>query len=80
MSVLLVACCYWRRANDWGAIGAIVCGAACPIAFLVLEKVPATKAFAASVGGNLSGLAGFVLAAAAMIVGSLAKPARKVSA
>jgi len=39
ISVLLVACCYWKRANSWGAAGAIICGAIIPVAYLVLEQV-----------------------------------------
>ncbi len=38
MSVLLVACCYWRGANNWGAIAAIVVGAALPVIGLALNK------------------------------------------
>ncbi|MCY2927272.1 MAG: hypothetical protein NT031_17930, partial [Planctomycetota bacterium] len=38
MSVLLVACCYWKRANNWGAAAAILVGAVIPVAFLVLER------------------------------------------
>ncbi|MBM4091568.1 MAG: hypothetical protein FJ276_19390, partial [Planctomycetes bacterium] len=47
MSVLLIACCYWRRANNWGAIAAIVIGAALPVLDLSLNlfvKVPALDA------------------------------------
>lgn len=43
MSILLIACCYWRRANNWGAIAAIVIGAVLPAAALSLNlfvKVP----------------------------------------
>ena len=43
MSVLLIACCYWRRANNWGAIAAIIVGAALPVLTLSLNmfvKVP----------------------------------------
>lgn len=40
MSVLLVACCYWKGANSWGAAGAIIFGAMIPIAFLVMEQIP----------------------------------------
>ena len=32
MSMLLIACCYWKRANNWGALGAIIVGAVVPIA------------------------------------------------
>jgi len=38
MSVLLIAACYWKRANNWGAYAAIVVGAAVPVLFLFLEK------------------------------------------
>lgn len=38
MSVLLIACCYWRRANNWGAIAAIVVGATLPVLTLALNK------------------------------------------
>lgn len=31
MSVLLIACCYWKRANDWGAIAAMIVGAVLPV-------------------------------------------------
>jgi len=44
MTVLLVACCYWKRANNWGAIAAIVVGATLPVLALSLDlfvKVPA---------------------------------------
>lgn len=74
MSVLLVACCYWKRANNWGAAGAIFCGAFFPIAFLITQKVPTTAALANSIGPHYSGIAAYVLAAAAMVVGSLLKP------
>jgi len=43
ISVLLIACCYWKRANDWGAAAAIIFSAIIPVAYLVLEqawKVP----------------------------------------
>ncbi len=74
MSVLLIACCYWKRANSWGATAAIIVGAIIPIASLVLEQVPATAAFAQSVGRNRFGLAAYVGTALAMIIGSLLKP------
>ncbi len=38
MSVLLIACCYWKRANSWGAGPAIIIGAALPITYLILEQ------------------------------------------
>ncbi len=74
MSVLLVACCYWKRANSWGAAGAIFCGAFFPVAFLILQKVPATAEIANRIGPHYSGIAAYILAATAMVVGSLLKP------
>jgi SSS family solute:Na+ symporter len=74
MSVLLIACCYWSRANDWGALGAIVLGAAVPITHLAMEKIPGTAALAASIGKDQAGIAAFVAAALGMIAGSLLKP------
>ncbi len=38
MATLLIAGCYWKRANSWGAYAAIFCGAAIPVLFLILEK------------------------------------------
>jgi SSS family solute:Na+ symporter len=75
MSTLLIACCYWRRANNWGAAGAILLGAAFPVGFLVLQQLPATKEFAEWVGPYYSGISAYVAAWAGMIVGSLIKPA-----
>lgn len=74
MSVLLVACCYWPRANNWGALGAIVLGAAVPTLHLTCEKLPATAAWAAAVGKDQAGIAAFVAAALGMVAGSLLKP------
>jgi SSS family solute:Na+ symporter len=73
MATLLIACCYWPRANSWGACGAIVVGAAAPIAHLVCQKLPDTAAFAERYA-NEWGIATYVACAAAMIVGSLLKP------
>jgi len=75
LSTLLVACCYWKPANATGAVAAIAAGSTCPIAYLVLEQLPATQGLAASIGPYWSGLAAYVLAAAAMMVGSLARRA-----
>jgi len=77
MSVLLIACCYWKRANNWGALGGILLGALVPVAHLTLEKLPSTAAWAASVGKDIAGLAAFAAAALGMIAGSLLKPAPK---
>jgi len=76
MSVLLVACCYWKRANSWGAAGAIIFGAVIPSLYLVLEQLPATsEPVKRLIGPYYSGIATYVIAALAMVIGSLLKPA-----
>ncbi len=74
ISVLLIACCYWSRANSWGAAGSIIVSAAIPVAYLVMEQLPATVALAKSIGPYYSGIATYLLSGLAMIVGSLLKP------
>jgi SSS family solute:Na+ symporter len=74
MTVLLIACCYWPRANNRGAAAAIICGAVVPIGYLVIEQVPATKPLAGKIGPYYSGIATYALVAVAMVVGSLSKP------
>lgn len=74
ISVLLISVCYWKRANNWGAIGSIIFSAAIPVLFLVLEKTPATREFAKQIGPYYSGIAAYVCSAGAMIIFSLLKP------
>lgn len=77
MSVLLVACCYWKRANSWGAAGAIIMGAVMPISYLVFEQIPATQhLFKHTIGSSVWGILTYVSAAVAMVAGSLLKPKR----
>jgi SSS family solute:Na+ symporter len=73
ITTLLIACCYWRGANNWGAIGAILIGALIPLAFLVLQQLPATQPLARQIGPYYSGIAAYVGAGLAMIVGSRLK-------
>ncbi|MCX7886262.1 MAG: sodium:solute symporter family protein [Verrucomicrobiae bacterium] len=73
MSTLLVACCYWRRANNWGAIAANVVGAVMPVSTLILQKIgPWTVWFTNN--ATLWNIGAFVFSWVAMIVGSLLKP------
>jgi SSS family solute:Na+ symporter len=74
ISVLLIAVCYWRRANNWGAAAAIFVSAVIPITYLVIEQVPSTAGLAKSIGPYYSGIATYLLSGAAMVVGSLLKP------
>lgn len=79
MSVLLVACCYWKRANSWGAAAAITVGALVPLSFLTLQKLEGTREWVASVGPNWTGLIAYGATTLAMIVGSLLKPQQQES-
>jgi SSS family solute:Na+ symporter len=78
ISVLLIACCYWPRANSWGAAASIFVSAVIPITYLVMEQLPATAAFAKSIGPYYSGIATYVLSGAAMVIGSALKPGNHV--
>ncbi|HXJ74381.1 MAG TPA: hypothetical protein VNM37_16140, partial [Candidatus Dormibacteraeota bacterium] len=79
MTTLVIACCYWKRANNWGAAAAIVIGAVVPVGYLLLEQLPATKDLAKRIGPYYSGIATYLLVALGMVVGSLLKPAAGVS-
>lgn len=71
MSVLLIACCYWKKANNWGAGGAIFLGAVIPVAYLTMQKV--NPGLADAIGPYYSGIATYAAAAVGMIVLSLLK-------
>jgi SSS family solute:Na+ symporter len=74
ISTLLIACCYWKRANSWGAGASIFVSAVIPVTYLVMEQLPGTAATAKAIGPYYSGIATYLLSGAAMIVGSLLKP------
>ncbi|HEY6215448.1 MAG TPA: sodium:solute symporter family protein [Pyrinomonadaceae bacterium] len=74
ISVLLIACCYWPRANSWGAAASIFVSAVIPVSYLVMEQVPSTASLAKSIGPYYSGIATYLLSGAAMILGSSLKP------
>ena len=80
MSVLLIACCYWKRANDWGAAGAIIFGAAIPVAFLILEKLPDTSFLSRPPWPYYTGIAAYVMAGLAMFIGSIIRDSHLFSA
>ncbi len=67
---LLVGALYWRGANSWGAIAAIVLGACGPLTFLVINAIVG-KGSPYRIAGEVAGLAAFGLAFAGMIAGSL---------
>jgi solute:Na+ symporter, SSS family len=77
ISVLLIACCYWRRANSWGAAASIVVSALIPAAYLVLEQIDSTAQLAKDIGPYYSGIAAYICSGLAMVIGSLLKPGEK---
>lgn len=79
ISVLLISCSYWKKANSWGATAAIIFGALIPVLFLVMEQVEATAGLAKKIGPYYSGIATYLIVAVAMIVGSLLKPKKRAS-
>ena len=76
ISVLLIACCYWRKANTWGAAASIIVSAVIPVSYLVMEQLPSTVTLAKSIGPYYSGIATYLLSGAAMVIGSALKPQR----
>lgn len=70
VSTLLIAACYWKKANTWGAYAAIVVGSATPLLFLIMQQIPVTTELAKSIGPYYSGIAAFAFAWIAMIIGS----------
>jgi len=74
ISVILIATCYWKRANSWGAAASIIVSAGLPVAYLIMEQIDGTKDLAKEIGPYYSGIATYVLSALAMVVGSLVKP------
>ncbi len=87
MSIMLIACCYWRRANSWGAVAAIILGAACPITALavnMLVKVPGADGIPLGwakvhIGDSWINIGTYAIVAVAMVLGSLLKPQRKAA-
>jgi len=73
MSVILIAACYWDKANDWGAMGAIIIGSAIPVAFLVSQQLESTQALADQVGPYKFGIATYVMTGLTMVFGSWLK-------
>lgn len=73
ISTMLIACCYWKRANSWGAAGAIIVGAVIPIACLVIEQVRKVPPDEVQLWRCYTGIAAFAATGVAMIVGSLVK-------
>jgi SSS family solute:Na+ symporter len=73
MSVILISACYWKRANDWGAIASIITGFTIPVSFLVLQQISSTQHFAEAIGPYKAGVATYILTGFAMVLGSIIK-------
>lgn len=73
ISVLLIAACYWKSANNWGAYASIVTGSVIPISYLIFKEVDATQAMVQSIGPYKIGVATYLAAAIAMVFGSKVK-------
>lgn len=73
ISTLLIAACYWPRANNWGAVACIIVSAMIPISFLVLQQYRPTSAWANGIGSDRFGIAAYVSSGVAMVIGSLLK-------
>ena len=73
MSVLLIAACYWMKANNWGAIAAIFVGSVIPISFLIMEQLESTEQMMQDIGPYKIGIATYLITALAMILGSYIK-------
>jgi len=78
MSVLLIAACYWNKANNWGAIAAIITGSVIPVAFLILQQLESTQETISAIGPAKFSIATFLLTAVAMYVGSTLKTLEKI--
>ncbi len=74
MSTLLLAACYWEKANNWGAIAAIAIGAIVPLGYLILQQIESTTHIADNIGPFWAGNLAFLCTGLAMYIGSLIKP------
>lgn len=73
MSVILIAACYWEKANNWGAIAAIITGSIIPVSFLIMQQVEFSQSLAQKIGPYKIGVATYIITAIAMWIGSRMK-------
>jgi len=67
---MLVGALYWRRANSWGAVAAILLGAVGPITFLIVNFFH-PEGTPGHIPAEVSGLSAFALAFLGMFAGSV---------
>ncbi len=70
MTTILIAASYWKAANNWGAIAAIIVGSIIPTAFLIMQQLESTQHWTEAVGPYKTGIATYLLTGLAMVVGS----------
>ena len=73
MSVILIAACYWKEANNWGAISAIIVGSVIPIGYLIAQQLESTQEAALAIGPYKVGSATYLITGMAMVIGTLLK-------
>ena len=71
MSVLLIACCYFKNASSLGAGISIFMGAIVPLLYLVLQDFSFTTSFIQNIGPYKFGMLSFLFSCLGMLLGSL---------
>jgi SSS family solute:Na+ symporter len=74
MSILMIACCYWKRANSWGAAGSILFGSIIPLTYVFAQQIAPKSLIATALTAEQNGIIAFACSGTAMVVGSLLKP------
>jgi len=71
ISVLLIACCYFKKASALGAAISIIIGALIPVSYLFLQDLSFSSTIVKNIGPYRFGVLSFILSALGMFVGSL---------
>ena len=71
ISVLLIACCYFKKASALGAAISIIIGALIPASYLFLQDLSFSSAIVKNIGPYRFGVLSFILSALGMFIGSL---------
>jgi len=71
ISVLLIACCYFKKASALGAAISIIIGALIPASYLFLQDLSFSSTIVKNIGPYRFGVLSFILSALGMFIGSL---------
>ena len=71
MSVLLIACCYFKDASAFGAGISIIIGALIPVSYLFFQDLSFSSTLVKNIGPYRFGVLSFLLSALGMLIGSL---------